>query len=386
MNNIDVLKYIQSKHKETSLKDGKLSYNIYQLDTSKDVMSFDNEELTIQVEIANINQNRGIYTVQMIFIVMHKDFDTELIESVAGVGKTEDSAILDATDKFCMNVLMSIVSTFTCEKKQSVESNFLGEKHIFHKNCLDNVLYGGVENPQHKSLWSLVENIVPEYLGTKKFYWLKLFVSVYNGKSICEARLNNDLSLSLAKPLEEYVKSWSNQKDYHTEKQYILLIQDDSTYRQAPFSKKDIVSYTEQVLPLFENIHSQEDYEAINSKVFKVTNNIDLTRELTTFIPEIYCKLALKFENQVDDKITLIGTDNQPIDIRTSQVRSYGYIEDTIKDHIYSGATSSDRVQSAISCSSMYSAINNALLNGSKLENLHITGFAMFLDNSQKMW
>jgi hypothetical protein len=104
MNNIDVLKYIQSKHKETSLKDGKLSYNIYQLDTSKDVMSFDNEELTIQVEIANINQNRGIYTVQMIFIVMHKDFDTELIESVAGVGKTEDSAILDATDKFCIYV------------------------------------------------------------------------------------------------------------------------------------------------------------------------------------------------------------------------------------------------------------------------------------------
>lgn len=385
MNNLEILKYIQSKNKELSLQGDMLSFSTYQLNTSSDILSFDTENLTLKVDIARVNNNNGIYVAQLIFIVSHPLFDTDLIESVAGIGKTEDSAILDGTDKFCINVLMTIISTFKCEGDNALEYNILGEKRIFHRNCLDNILSCGVKNPQSKPLWNLVQDIIPNYLGTKKFYWLKLFASVSGGSITCEARLNNKVYDSLSKPLNDYVKSWSNKKDYHTEKQYILLIQDDSTYKKAPFDKATIVDYTKKVIPLFENIRSQKDYDTIENKIFSITNDHNLTTELKILIPEIYCKVALQLNDQVDDNIILIQNDNQ-INIHTSQMRSYDYIEETIIDHMYYDRPPKDNIMNAISCSATFSSINNATSQGSNIKDLYISGFAMFVDDSYIVW
>lgn len=372
MNSLEILKYIQSKHKDFSLKNG--------------ILSFDTAELTIKVDIAQVNNNNGIYVAQLIFILSHPLFDTDLVESVAGIGKTKYDAILDGTDKFYMNVLLTIVSTLKCENDNTFECKLLKEKRIFHRNCFDNILSCGVRNPEAKPLWNLVEDIIPKYLGTKKFYWLKLFVSVNSGNVTCEARLNNQIYESLAKPLERYVNSWSNKTDYHTEKQYILLIQDNSTYKPAPFSKDTITEYTKQAITLFESIQSQEDYNSIEDRIFKITNDRNLTTELKVLIPEIYCKIALRIENQVDDKIMLVKENSSSIDLHTSQIRSYSYIEETIYKHIYENRPSNDKIMNAISSSTMFSSINNAMNNGSKIENLFIGGVVMFVDNSYTPW
>lgn len=385
MNKLEVLKYIQSKNKDVLLKGDILSFSTYQLNTSSDILSFDTQNLTLKVDIARVNNNNGIYIAQIIFIVSHPLFDTDLVESTAGIGKTEDSAILDGTDRFCINVLSTILSTLKCEEDNSLEFNILGKKRIFHRNCFDNVLSGGVENPKSKPLWNLVKDIISNYLGTKKFYWLKLFVSINQGNITCEARLNNKIYDSLAKPLNDYVQSWDNKQDYHTEKQYILLIQDDSTYKNPPFSKNDIVLYTKKIIPLFENIRSQTDYDSIENKIFSITNDRNITTELKTLIPEIYCKIALNIENQVSDKIILLKN-NTPMEVCTSQIRSYDYVEETINNHIFNNKPSSDSIMGAISCSATFSSISNALNNGSKIENLYISGFAMFVDDSYIVW
>lgn len=386
MNNIDVLKYIQSKFKDFQLKDDTLKFNIYNLNTNSDILTFDTvDELTLNVDIAKINNN-GVFVAQMIFTLSHPLFDTPLIESVASVGKSQDDAILNATDNFCTNVLLVIISTLKCQDNQPMEVNLLGKKHIFYKNCFNDVLSLGEKNPKSKPLWDLVEDIIPTYLGTKKFYWLKLFVGVSNNQITCEARLNNIIYDNLSKPLKEYANSWINKKDFHSEKQFILLVQDNSTYQQAPFTKNQVVDYTKQVIPLFESIRSQSDYDAIKDKIFEITKDSNLTTELNSLIPEIYCKFALKVENQITDKIMLFNGNSSITEISTSQMRSYNYIEETILSHIFDEKPSRENIMNAISCSSMFSCINNMLNNGSKIENILIGGTAMFVDDSYKIW
>ena len=386
MNNIDVLKYIQSKFEDFQLENDTLKFNIYNLNTNSDILTFDTIELTLNVDIARTNNNNGVFVTQMIFTLSHPLFDTPLIESVAGIGKSQDDAILNATDKFCTNVLLVIISTLKCQDNQPMEVNLLGKKHIFYKNCFNDIISMGEKNPKSRPLWDLVEDIIPTYLGTKKFYWLKLFVGVNDNHITCEARLNNIVYNGLSKPLEEYANSWTNKKDFHSEKQFVLLIQDNSTYQQAPFTKNQVVDYTKQVIPIFESIKSQSDYEAVKNKIFEITKDTNLTTELTALIPEIYCKIALKMENQITDKIMLFNGNSSITEISTSQMRSYDYIEETIFNHIYNERPNTESIMGAISCSAIFSSINNMLNSGSKIENILIGGITMFIDSSYTLW
>ena len=54
-------------------------------------------------------------------------------------------------------------------------------------------------------LVGIIGNEVPKYLGSKKYYWIRIFLAKQGDRQIIEARVNGSVCNELAKPLKEYV-------------------------------------------------------------------------------------------------------------------------------------------------------------------------------------
>lgn len=334
--------------------------------------------ITINVDFGRKNLIKGVTLLQVNFTVTHSCFDEDIIESVAGAGNNIDDALHNATENFMQGVLIPIEQVIEDKNTHTIKSELWGDIHTFKISDTDRELTTKRTDKNKKPLWSLVEKLIPKYLGNKKAYWIKLFVSCSAENSISEVRINNVLCPELTDILNKYAEEWEDRKDYHSEKLFVLMVQDDETYKKPSFSRSQIKDFTIKSIKIFEAVNSEDDYKNLSDKIYKLTQEKNLARELYVLIPEIYCQMILNVKSE--NKIHIIKN-NVMRDFNKSQIRSYGYIEEAIFEYVSKKKPTQRQIVQVISCSSIFSSINKAMQHGAKLEDLMLQGITYTVDD-----
>lgn len=322
-------------------------------------------KLKIEVHVPQATKNMA----QVIFVLKHNLFNEEFIESSAGVGNTTDIALQQATISFCVSALCGITHALKNENGQNFESEFNKKTSKFklYKSCIS---AQGEKKVQQNPIdyWEVINNEIKNRLGIKPVYWVKIYLSKTANSVNCECRINGIVSNNITKILNKIAEEWDIETALYSEKQFFVLIQDKETYTQYKFSKEQVVHCTLKALDLFKLCDTNEKYENLYYQFIKMCNDPSLACDLFNFVPEIFCKFIFP-EAQYAENMTLCSS-TENITLFKDKLTSYNWIYQTIDNEIRRGSFNNDEFRTIVNCSASFNAINKALNDGSKIEDL----------------
>jgi len=349
---------------------------IHLLDGSEQIRRLDNGiliepiGLSLSCTLQRMGESNGNYSAEMLFILDHDLFDEPLCEYTAGVGRTAEEAVVVGADQFTTVVLLSILAAFGCEGDHIVTSEYAGKTRIFRRSCNSTVYSIGAAVHEMQDLFGLVENVLPEYLGSKKAYWVKLFAYRCGDDMEYEARINGALMTELSARLKPYVETWDKSGVFHCEKQFVLLLDTGSSNDNPSISPEKIIALSEQAVELFGSVYDDNDEKYVFSKLKELCFGCgSLVQEIRALVPEIYTCALLGIKQ--GDGIRLMSGDAE-IPLKKSQLRNYGYIEQGVLRYLGSNQPKDDFSLNVMQLGSVLSAVNEAVSNGAKFENIFL--------------
>ncbi|MBR6996106.1 MAG: hypothetical protein IKH96_08830 [Ruminococcus sp.] len=315
---------------------------------------------TIDVQIGRLEETDGIKVLQTIFIVRHDDFDEPLIEPVDSQGTTDEEAAKMAVEIFHGGVWHPIDQSCSKKNPQHLSINYLRQHYEFDMYC-QSVVRIGVKDKEPTMLVNFIRNEIPKYIGSKKYYWLRIYLAKYKEKQIIEVRLNGSVLMELPKYFKEYVEKEMNGKEtFVSEKQYAIFVQTEDD--QCPFKKELVMSAAKETIEAMTKITSREEYMEMSKKLEELTEgNKDLAAEIRVFIPEIFAKLTLGYRE--GDSLFLLegeGDEQQSIEFKKTQLRSYFYLQQAILEYL-STRPSQDDVSRIVTNSVAFRELRKAL-------------------------
>jgi hypothetical protein len=332
----------------------------------------------IKARVGNKTQHQNAVVLQLNFIVKQKNFDTEIIESVAGIGSGNNiyDAIRNGTASFVSNVLEVIAESFCDTHNPELDfETVLGDSvQVWHPKIgeLHTQGYRDIDTVDNSRIFNILKDEIIMRLGTKRFYWIKVYISSQaDGEIITRCTFNNEPFLKAQQKMEEYAKSWNTGNQFKGEKQFILIRQCDKTWKQGKYNYENLRKYVFGAIELFENCSTQAEWEVLFERIAKLTGDIDLAIELYSFVPEVYCEITLP-EIQYSDEIVLIKPDGSKTTVFLSQLSSLAFIKRLIREKLQFGFDK-DKYNRVLFQSATFKAINDALNQGAKLENLVIS-------------
>jgi len=347
---------------------------------------------TIDVQIGRIDESEGIKILQTIFIVKHDDFDEPLIEPVDSQGQDETEAAKMAVDIFCGGVWHPLDQSMTKKNPQYVSVDFLRQHYEFDMYC-QSVVRVGVKDKAPTMLVNFLRTEIPKYLGSKKYYWLRIYLAKYKEKKIIEVRINGSVCVELPKYFEEYVeKEMHAEETFVSEKQYAIFVQREED--KCPFKKDIVMSAARETISMMEKINNHEEYVAMADKLEELVNgDKNLASEIRVFIPEIFAKLTLGYRE--GDSLFLLegdGDNQQSLEFKKTQLRTYFYLQQAVLEYL-STSPSQDSVTRIVTNSVAFRelrrAIETAKENGKELKpsDLYVPGTSYKIGHDDyKVW
>ncbi len=137
-------------------------------------------------------------------------------------------------------------------------------------------------------------------------------------------------------------------------------------------------------------ISNPEEYQAFCKDLDEFTGNKDMATELRIFIPEIFAKLTLGYE-EGDSLFLLTGDPNSEeggnrLEFRKTQLRSYFYIQQTILEYLGTRPPQED-VQRIVFNSVAFRELRKAKEQGHEPKDLYVPGTAYRIGNPDyKVW
>lgn len=330
---------------------------------NKDEIKYEKNSLSIKINASGFEKHNGTVMSKAVYTVMHPLFDEPIVEPGVGVGKNTNAALLSSAQSFA-GVAASIFASLGCTDGSSVKSTATDREIVFQKPYISPVIRTG--NADEKTvLWNALEDIIPEYLGTKNAYWIKLFAAVSNNNPIFEVRINNTEYHDISGILAERVGNAFVGNEYKSQKEFILLTREEQ--KEYRFTTSQINEYTEKAI---EFIKSSTDVDATVEKITEICGDKTLAFELGYFLPEIYTKVVLNTEESDD---VYICKGDVKTAVKISAIRDYGYIENAVKDYIYKKRPNGDDNMRIMAWSSRIDAVNQAVMQGAKLEDIRFS-------------
>lgn len=324
--------------------------------------------LNLKITLFLSSQREGVANAA--FVLSHPESDDDIVESVAAIGKNTIEALERVAESFYMTVLKPLLKALANSKKDSIQTTLNGKKHLFYKYESE-ILYVGsrkIENG-YQNLYDLLKDDILNYLGTKKLYLIKIYAAFSANEYICEVRINGIIIPSLTEKIRKYAQTWREQGNYYTEKQCIVFLQDDSTFELCPFTKKEVIDYTKNVIKLFEKVENDDMYYDVYDETLKMTGDKNLATDLFYLIPEIYCRVVfnnLKFK----EDIMLLKRSKAAEKLCCYQMRNYSYIEEGIYNYLEDESPDNEKLYSVITLSASYNGLVKAENDKSKLEDI----------------
>lgn len=284
---------------------------------------------TIDISVGRKEKVDDIFIYQIAFIVRNDEFDEPLIDPVDAQGKTEQEAVDMAVQIFYGGVWHPIDQAGQKKNGQHLIVNYLGQHYEFDMYAQSVVRIGVDESKQPTMLVNIIRNEVAQYIGSKKYYWVRIYLAKMKEKKIIEVRVNGSVCTELAKPFEEYVESWGECENFVCEKQYAIFVQTEDD--KCPFNKETVMKGAKFTIEKMSTIKSHEEYTEMSKELQELIENNSLAAEIRIFIPEILAKLTLGYRE--GDSLFLI-TDDGNIGIRKTQLRSYFYLQQAILEFL----------------------------------------------------
>ncbi len=333
--------------------------------------------LELTIECGQTNRYVKGWCAQLLFVMWHPYFDEDMVESVAGMGKTEAEARNDGVKAFAEGVLPFVLGALDCTGENQITSELQGKTHVFREPCVIGAVHRG--NGEGADLWKLVKEQIPQYLGTKKAYWIKLFSSRV-GKDICEVRVNGKVFSDLTDVLYKAIADGSSTAQGGMDKCFVLLVQEDATYEACPFKKADAAAVAQKALHKMLTIEDEESHRAVYDEIQQL--HPILGGEACAFLPEIFTRILYNY--QANDALLPVSLDIGAV--RSSQVRSFGYFESAVLDFFRQYRPDGDDRVKILRLSAEFNALNQAVAGGSNIENVRFSPLAYVTPEDYVIW
>ena len=347
---------------------------------------------TIDVQVGRLEESDGIMILQTIFIVKHDDFDEPLIDPVDSQGKDEQEVAKMAVDIFCGGVWHPLDQSIYKKNPIHVPVDFLRQHYDFDMYC-QSVVRVGVKDKQPTVLVNFLRTEIPKYLGSKKYYWLRIYLAKYKEKKIIEVRMNGSVLVELPKYFEEYVeKEMFAEETFVSEKQYAIFVQREDD--QCPFKKELVMKAAKETISMMEKINDHKEYVEMADKLETLVNgDKGLAGEIRVFIPEIFAKLTLGYRE--GDSLFLLegeGDDQQSIEFKKTQLRSYFYLQQAVLEYLSTNPSQESVtriVTNSVAFRELKRAIDTAKEQGKELKpsDLYVPGTSYKIgEENYRVW
>lgn len=280
---------------------------------------------TIDVRIGRTEEQEEVKLLQVIFVVSNDEFDEPLIDPVDAQGKTFEEAAKMAVDVFYGSVWHPLDQSMFKKSPVHIPVTYLNQHYDFDMYAQSIIRMGVQDSKQPTMLVAMIINELPKYLGSKKYYWLRIYLAKHKDRQIIEVRINGSVCEDLTKYFEEYVKSWDAETAFICEKQCAIIVQRDED--KCPFKKETVMKGAAFVLGKLPEINSQDAYLKMADELDEIVGNKDAAAEVRIFVPEVMAKLTLGYKE--GDSLFLIDDENR-IEFKKTQLRSYFYVQQAV--------------------------------------------------------
>lgn len=337
---------------------------------------------TIDVKIGKQEEKEDVNLLQALFIVEHDDFDEPLLEPIDAQGATKEDAAKMAADIFYGAVWHPLDQSMFKKNPVSVPVTYLNQHYDFDMYAQSIVRIGTSPDEKPVMLINGIINQMPKYLGSKKYYWVRIYLAKHKDREIIEVRVNNSVCVELARPYKPYIDTWDASEKFLCEKQYAIFVQRDED--KCPFKKETVMNTAREALKRMVDIKGREDYIKMAEELDEIAESKDLAAEVRIFIPEILAKMTLGY--QEGDSLFLIDGDNK-IEFKKTQLRSYFYIQQAMIEYLNSRPSQED-VQKIVMNSVAFRELRKVSQEqGHKPQELFVPGTAYKIGNEgYKVW
>jgi hypothetical protein len=252
----------------------------------------------------------------------------------------------------------------------------------------------GVDDKQPTMLMGIIANDIPKYLGSKKYYWIRVYLAKYQDKQVCEVRINGSVCTELSKRFQPYIDGWDAEENFMSEKQYGIIVQREED--QCPFKKEIVMEGAQKCISEMVKITNRDEYVAmakaledeLGAKLNEELNNSEqattlgksIAAEIRIFIPEILAKLTLGYTE--GDSLFLLegeGDSQQSIEFKKTQLRSYFYLQQAILEFLSTRPSQEEVsriVTNSVAFRELKKALDAAKADGKELkpEDLYVPG------------
>lgn len=323
---------------------------------------------TVDVQIGRCEVKNDVHLVQVIYIIKNDELDEPMIDPVDSQGKTEDDAVKMSVEVFFGGLWHPLNQSIQKKNPTHISVNYLMQHYDFDMYAQSVVRIGGKEkNPT--MLLNYIKAELPKYVGSKKYYWVRIYLAKFKEKKIIEIRINGTVCPGLSKFFKSYIDSWEETEGFVCEKQYAIFVQREDD--KCPFTKQLVVDTAKKTIPLMENCNSPEDYQKMIKEIEDMTGgNKALAAEIRIFIPEILARLTMGY--QEGDSLFLME-DGSNIEFRKTQLRSYFYIQQVLLEYL-SKKPEQERVMRIVSNSAAFRELKKAHEAGHEPKELYVPG------------
>ena len=302
------------------------------------------------------------------------EWKNEIFEISSALGSDMKTAVGMAQGDFMFGIMEAVQAMMNDVNAREFDSDFNG-LHKW-KLYIGNVVAVGKEVPVDdvKIYWDVLKDEFARRLGNQDICYIKIYAANSgDGKFVTgECRINNNKIDSLSKITEDMAGTWKNKK-FASHKQFFILKQDKETLKDYPYTNADIYDAVEKSLVLYEKVMNDGKEDLYLQVLAEFLGDTSLVQDIYHFIPEICAEFAIE-DVQFSEKVQM----NFRGSTRTfykSQLGAYYPIMNGVAAVLGKNSLkNTQRVfESLLYSSASFNAVNNALNDGSKQENLILT-------------
>ncbi|MBR6982214.1 MAG: hypothetical protein IKH75_01570 [Ruminococcus sp.] len=336
---------------------------------------------TIDVNVGRNEEKDGVSIIQVIFIVRNDAFDEPIIEPIDSQGKTPQEAVNIAVQMFMGGLWHPLEQADQKKNGLHVSINYLMQHYDFDMYAQSIVRIGVEENKTPTMLINYIKAEIPKYLGSKKYYWVRIYLAKYKDKETAEIRVNGSVCSELGRYFKPYMDTWDASETFMCEKQYAIFVQREDD--KCPFTKETVVNAAKTAIEKMVKINSREDYNDMAQTLEDMTGDKNLAAEIRIFIPEILAKMTLGY--QEGDSLFLLEDDSQ-IEFKKTQLRSYFYLQQVLIEYLSTRPPQED-VQRIVFNSVAFREVKKAHDEGHEPKELYVPGTSYKIGNGDyKVW
>ncbi len=335
---------------------------------------------TVDVQIGKCEVKNDVHLVQAIYIIKNDDFDEPIIDPVDSQGKTLEDAVKMSVEIFFGGIWHPLSQSMTKKNPLHVSVNYLMQHYDFDMYAQSVVRIGGKQK-QPTMLLNYIKSEIPKYLGSKKYYWLRIYLAKLGDRQIIEVRINGTVCVELGKFFTKYIETWNDEEGFACEKQYAVFVNREED--KCPFNKALVVDSARKAIELMENCSSPEEYKEIIKTMDEMTGIPTLAAEIRIFVPEILAKLTLGYKE--GDSLFLMD-EGSSIEFKKTQLRSYYYIQQVVLEYLQK-QPEKEKVTRIVANSVAFRELRKVHEAGHEPKDLYVPGTSYrIVSDNYKVW